>query len=116
TCRKIPRENGLAAGRLMARRDLRISRMAEHALVRSQAPGKGMQGIVTRAHTPITAFLGVPAEWKLSQTSARRAVQIRSRVAARAQHVVDLHLFDVRLFPAETDLPAALIVTAATLD
>src|SRR5437763_334549 len=60
--RQLPRENGLAAGLLVVRRNLRITSMAEDALVRGETAGLRMRGIEARTHAPATAFFGIPAE------------------------------------------------------
>lgn len=39
-------------------------------------------------------------------------MQIRSRVIAGADHVVDLHFFRIGFFAVETDLPATLVKSA----
>src|SRR6185312_2970125 len=65
--------------------------------------------IGARRHGPVPAVFRIPAEWQLDQGSARRTVQISSRVIARSQNVIHPHLFNVRLPAIETGLPAALI-------
>src|SRR5204863_5670369 len=104
--RKLTNENGLAAGRLVVRRNLRIAGMAEDALVRGEAAGLRMRGIEARTHAPATPLLRIPAERQLDEASARSAMEIGPRMGAGSHDVVDLQLLDVGLFTAEADLPA----------
>ena len=71
--------------------------MAKHALVGNEAAGPRMIGIGTRRHGPGSAGLRVriPAQREFDEGSGGRAMQIGPRMVARAQDVIDLHLFDV---------------------
>src|SRR6266853_6933895 len=75
----------------------RISVVTEQAGIRDFAPEVGMIGaVVSRAHRPISAALGVPAYGKLDQLLSLVAMNKRSRVISRANDVIDPFLNHVR--------------------
>src|SRR5213079_1667504 len=81
-------------------RDLWISVVAEHAVIRNlPAEAFVIAPVVTRIHSPVAALFGVPSERKLDQVVARGPVQVYARVVAGTHDEIDLLLHDV-------DLPA----------
>src|SRR5439155_22108693 len=98
-------------------RDLRVGIVAGHALVGDGAGGARIIGtVVARIHGEGAAVFGVPAEWELLESTARRAMQVGVGVIAGAEDEIDLLLFDISFFAIEAELPAALNGAPATLD
>ncbi len=74
------------------------------------------RAVVPRAHRPITAALGVPADRQLNQAAVRGAMQERPRVIPGSDDVVRLELEHIGFFPAEAGLMASLIDLSVPLN
>ena len=110
--RHVLRKNRLALRFVMARRNVRIRVVAEHALVSDIAPRCGVRYIEPRTHAPGAALLRVPAQRKLDQPAPLGSMQICACVVAGPKDEIDRQLFDIRLFTVEPDLPPPLVVFA----
>src|SRR5271170_1238318 len=93
--RQIAGKYRIAAGSVMARRNFRYGIVTEDAFVGREAPRLRMDRIESRAHAPISVFLRIPAERQLYIAAVGHPMQIRPRVVAGTDRIVDLHLFDV---------------------
>jgi hypothetical protein len=94
-----------------------IGVMAGHALEDDRTAEVLLSWVVVAwAHLPISTHFAVPAHGEFNQFSFTCAVQVRMCVIARSNHIVDLHLFVVRLFPLKADLMALLIQLAIPFD
>src|SRR5215467_11492027 len=100
----------LGPGRLIRLRNAGISVVAENAFIGKEPPCRRVPRIEARAHPPSSTVFRIPAKRQFDQRAARRPVEIRTGVIARAQYVVDRQFFHIGLFPIETNLPAALVV------
>ncbi len=112
--RQDARENRVRTSRLVRGRALRIPVVTEHAFVGNQAPGLGVMGIKARAHGPVSAALGIPAQWEFDQGSESCAMEVGSRVITSADDVVDLHVLDVGIASVEAGLPPSLVICSVT--
>jgi hypothetical protein len=72
--------------------------------------------VVAWAHLPIAAHFAVPTPREFNELAFIRSMQVRSRVVTRSNHIVDLHLFQVCIFPLKADLMALLIELAIPFD
>ncbi len=72
--------------------------------------------VVARAHRPIAAAFGVPADRQLHEAAVRTAMQERARVIARPDDVVRLELEHIGFFSAKTDLMASLVELSVALN
>src|SRR5947209_20599975 len=109
---KVAAKNGLGARRVVPGWNLRVSIVAKNALVGHEPPRDRMPRIESGAHRPVAALFRVPAERQLDECSASSALEIGTGVVTRTKDVVDPGLLDVSFFPAETDLPAPLVISA----
>ena len=112
--RQLTGKDRLRATRLVRSRILRISVVAEHALIRDQPARLRVMGIETRTHGPVAAAFGIPAQGKFDQRSKIRAMQVGSRMVAGPDDIIDLHLFDVGVASIEAGLPTPLVVDSVT--
>jgi hypothetical protein len=68
---------------VMSRRDVRISIVAEHAVVPDLAAEAFVIGaVVARVHGPVAALFGVPGKRQFDQRVAKCPVQVGARVGA----------------------------------
>jgi hypothetical protein len=72
--------------------------------------------VVAWAHLPIPTHFAVPTHREFNELAFIRSMQVRSRVVTRSNHIVDLHLFQVCIFPLKADLVALLIELAIPFD
>ena len=72
--------------------------------------------VVPRAHRPIAAAFGVPADRQLHEAAVRTAMQERARVIARPDDVIRLELEHIGFFPVKTDLMASLVELSVALN
>src|SRR5438128_7681223 len=112
---QVAEENRIATRSLVPGGYSWKSIVAKHTLVSDEAPGPRMIGIGTWRHRPRSGVrLGVcvriPAQRQFDESAGGRTMHIRSRMVARTHDVIDLQLFDIRLFSPKTDLPASLKV------
>ena len=90
-----------------------IGIVAEDALVVHGAYRAGkIRLIVPRAHIPIAALFGIPAQGQHLKRAVAGEMKIGERMVSRADDVIDLFLIDIRLLAIEPDLPAPLVVAA----
>jgi hypothetical protein len=86
----------------------RVRVMAEQALEVDLASKIEMVGaVIAGGHSPEALSGGIPGNRRLEQTSIRRSVQVRTRVIAGTEHVVDLLLHWIRSCAGRVDLIAA---------
>ena len=69
-----------------------------------------MRGIESRTHAPISTSFRIPTQRKFDQRSSGVTVEVGPRVVAGTHHVVNFHLFDVRLTSVGADLPPSLVI------
>src|SRR5439155_8345910 len=75
--------------------------MAEHTAIRDLAAESGMLGkIVSGAHSPMPAALGIPGQRQLDQVAGHRAADVAARVAAGSEPVINVPFHNVRRLPA----------------
>ena len=117
--REVAGEDRVAAGGLVAGGNLRNRRYGRTCTYRRRSGGCADDRNRSPAtwpsdppDAPCRRPFRIPAERQFDQRSARRAMQIGSRMIARAHDVIDLQLLDVGFFAVEADLPAPLIVLA----
>src|SRR4051812_40145062 len=71
--------------------------------------------IVARAHSPMTAVFGIPAQGQLLKCIPAGPVQVGTGVISGAHYVIDLLLHHVDFFSLVADLITALVVLAVML-
>src|SRR5437773_2449145 len=83
----------------------RIGGVAEQALPVHLAAEPGvLRGLVSRAHAPFAAALGIPGQRQFVETPRNILREIAARMVSRAKPVVDALLEDVRGRPVEPHL------------